>query len=1136
MSEQQPRMVAWFAGVLVFILGALVLLGWALDAAPLKSVLPGWPQMVAATALAFVLAGTALVLTTAEPVSASAPRAEEKLGLVRRRGALGCASLVVLIGLLKLSEYVIGWDLGIDHLVFKESPDMTGSFPLSGMSPATAFTFLLLGSALLLALRSRAYSVFQVLTLLSGLIGWLGVSRYFYGGEPLFPYAQMAMHTALSFLILSAGILCTRTDGGLVALLISKSMGGVSARRLLPPALLVPLILGWLQLQGQRVGWYGAEAGLSLFALSNVIVFGALVWANATSLHRSDTERKRALETLQRSETFLVEAQQIAHVGSLEVYLDDKAASGQERRVWSEEMFRILGFAPGSVEPSQELYLSRVPPEDRQPMLKTYATVLAQGKPSGYEHRVVHPDGSVRFVYGQANLVQDQQTGQPLRMFITVQDITERKQAEEALKNSERRFRALIEHGSDSIAVIDADNNILYLSPSVATVEGYTAEELAGRNGIENTHPDDLPLLHETVQQLLDHPGQPIPVLWRRRHKNGHWIWLEGVATNLLHDPAVQGIVTNYRDVTDRKLAEQKLQAQLERLNLLNRITQAIGERQDLQSIFQVVIRSLEDNLPIDFDCLCLYDSADEALTVASVGVRSEALAMELAMSEQARIPIDQNGLTRCVRGQLVYEPDISQIQFPFPQRLLRGGLHALVVVPLLVESKVFGVLVAARRQPHSFSSGECEFLRQLSEHVALAAHQAQLYSALQQAYDDLRQTQQVVLQQERLRALGQMASGIAHDINNALSPVALYTESLLAQELTLSPHARERLEIVQRAIEDVTQTIAHMREFYRQREPQLTLTPVDLNLLMHQVVGLSRARWSDMPHQRGIVIKLVSELERNLPVIMGVESEIRDTLINLIFNAVDAMPDGGTLTLRTRTSESASVAGEAPPLRRVQVEVTDTGVGMDEKTRQRCLEPFFTTKGERGTGLGLAMVYGMVQRHSADMEIDSTVGEGTTVRLIFAEPIAAASRLNLPGDQGPAPDRLRLLIVDDDPLLLKSLRDTLEGDGHLITVADGGQAGVDAFFAARERGEPFAVVITDLGMPYMDGRKVAAAIKATAPTTPVILLTGWGQRLEAEGEALPHVDRILSKPPKLRELRAALAEATNTATRTTQS
>ena len=308
------------------------------------------------------------------------------------------------------------------------------------------------------------------------------------------------------------------------------------------------------------------------------------------------------------------------------------------------------------------------------------------------------------------------------------------------------------------------------------------------------------------------------------------------------------------REIAERKSAEDRVQSQLARLELLHRITRATGERQDLQSIFQVVIRTLEDHLPIDFTCVCLGEQAGNILTISNVGIRSEALAMELAPVRDSRIDIGQNGLEPCIRGQLVYEPDIGDSAFPFPQRLARAGLRSFVGAPLLVESKVFGVLIAARRPAHGFSSSECEFLRQLSEHVALAAHQTQLYVALQQAYDDLRQTQQAVMQQERLRALGQMASGIAHDINNAISPVALYTESLLETDETLSPRARKYLGTIQRAIEDVAQTVLRMREFYRQRESQLTLAPVQLNRLMQQVLDLSRARWSDMPQQRGIV------------------------------------------------------------------------------------------------------------------------------------------------------------------------------------------------------------------------------------------------------------------------------------------
>jgi signal transduction histidine kinase/ActR/RegA family two-component response regulator len=437
-------------------------------------------------------------------------------------------------------------------------------------------------------------------------------------------------------------------------------------------------------------------------------------------------------------------------------------------------------------------------------------------------------------------------------------------------------------------------------------------------------------------------------------------------------------------------------------------------------------------------------------------------------------------------------------------------------MAPMVVESQVFGVLICARRDLDRFSSGECEFLKQVSEHTALAAHQAQLYAALQQAYDDLRQTQQQVLQQERLRALGQMASGIAHDINNAISPMALYTEALLEREPNLTERGRKQLEIIQRAVDDVAQTVARMGEFYRLREPQVALVPVDLNLLIEHVVDLTRARWSDMAQQRGAAIELKLELDHALPRMAAVESQIRDALVNLIFNAVDAMPQGGPLIIRTRTG-----AGAAQPL--VVLEVIDSGIGMDEETRRRCLEPFFTTKGARGTGLGLAMVYGVAQRHGANLEIESTPGKGTLVRLEFAvAPIAAASSGGVhPTLMSPQ----RILIIDDDPLLLKSLRDALESDGHEVTAANGGQAGINAFVESHAAGTPFPVVITDLGMPHVDGRKVAVTIKASVPATLVLMLTGWGRRLVAEGDVPPGVDQVLSKPPKLADLRAAIAQ-----------
>ena len=715
-------------------------------------------------------------------------------------------------------------------------------------------------------------------------------------------------------------------------------------------------------------------------------------------------------------------------------------------------------------------------------------------------------------------------------------EITERQRTEQRLRDSLTegkrqelvlaQFAAIVESSDDAIAGKNLDGIITSWNRGAQRLFGYSASEIVGqpmRKLIPEEHGDEeRDILARIARgEGTDHfetvrvakGGKPLDV---------------SVSISPIRDGQgrIVGASTIARDITERKQALQKLRTQLERQHLMHRITRAIGERQDLPSIFQVIVRSLEDSLPLDFCCVCLYETTAKVLTVASVGVRSRPLAVELALTQKATIDIDQNGMSRCVRGELVYEPDVTAVNFPFPQRMGKAGLRSFVAAPLLVESQVFGVLMAARRQARGFASGECEFLQQLSEHVALAANQAQLHSVLQQAYDDLRQTQQAALQQEQLRALGQMASGIAHDINNALSPVALYTEALLEKEPGVSERGRGYLATIQRAIEDVSKTVARMREFSRPRESQVVLAPVDINQLVEQVIGLTRARWSDQPQLRGILIELESELSAELPPILGAEGEIRDALTNLIFNAVDAMPEGGTLTVRTKTLTAEPVDGNVVGARPC-AEVSDTGVGMSEATRQHCLEPFFTTKGERGTGLGLAMVYGMVQRHGADLEIESELGKGTTVRLAFpAATRAMCATVEPPEPQAPKRP-LRILIVDDDPIVAESLRDSLHSDGHLVTTADGGRAGIDAFMAAEELGTPFTIVITDLGMPHVDGRKVAATIRAASPKTPIVMLTGWGQSLASEHGVPPEVNRLLPKPPKLRELRVALAELT---------
>lgn len=791
---------------------------------------------------------------------------------------------------------------------------------------------------------------------------------------------------------------------------------------------------------------------------------------------------------------------------------------------WSDTLPPLIGVQPQSMPGSTREWMALIAQEDRARFRDASLHAARTGLGVDVQYRLLRADGE-RVCFRQVIEPLPGQSGFEggMRWFSTIQDITEQEKASEDLRLSEERTRLIIDTALDAVVTMDSAGKITGWSPQAETTFGWTREEALGRSLADTIVPHRYREAHERGIRHYLATGTG-PVLNKRvelaaLHRDGHEFPIDLAITPIRTDSAVS-FSAFARDITERKESQQRLQAHLERLMLLDQVTHAIGERQDLQSIYQVAIRSLEDNMPVDFACVCRHDAEADELVVIRVGVRAHAHG--LAVEEQSHVPIDRNGLSRAIRGEVVYEPDVSEVAFPFPQRLAKVGLKSVIIAPLQSESRVFGVMVAGRRTAHAFSSGDVEFLRQLSSHVALAAQQAELHEALLKAYDELRQSQQTVLQQERLRALGQMASGIAHDINNALSPVALYTESLLERETGLSARGREYLATISQAIEDVAETVARMREFYRPRELQMEMLPVRMNDLVHQVAELTRARWSDIPLEQGIVIEWKTELAEPLPAFLGVESEIREALINLVFNAVDAMPRGGVLTLRTYGVAADPKRGT--PGGSVVVEVADSGMGMDEETRRRCLEPFFTTKGERGTGLGLAMVYGIAERHAAKIDIESAPGHGTSVRISFPVPLSAEAQRKPHAPVAAPIRRMRILVVDDDPVILKSLCESLELDGHAVKVASSGRAGIEAFTEEAASGDGFDIVITDLGMPHVDGREVAAAVKKSERAVPVILLTGWGQRLVADGETPTHVDQVLSKPPKLREVRAALA------------
>ena len=575
-------------------------------------------------------------------------------------------------------------------------------------------------------------------------------------------------------------------------------------------------------------------------------------------------------------------------------------------------------------------------------------------------------------------------------------------------------------------------------------------------------------------------------------------------------------------EITERQRAEAQLQQQFVRISLLNQITQAICDRQDTDSILHVVLHQLEEHMGIDLGIMALFDAGTKSLNVSALCVKNSQLAKKFDLREGGVVPLRDTDFQLCEDGKTVYISDTLKWKAPFVERLAVMGWRSVAAVPLMVEDKLFGMLIAARLKPEGFSSGDSEFLRMLSEHVALAAHQARLHTDLAKAYNDLRATQATVLQQERLKALGQMASGIAHDVNNALSPVIGFADLILKGKYELTADVRKYLGHIRTAGEDIAHIVARLREFYRTREVNEALQQLNLNTLVEQVVDMTRPRWRDIPQSNGITIEVQTQLVTDMPRLAGIESEIREAITNLVLNAVDAMPSGGKITIRTNVIRSdGGDSGSKHPVKAL-VEISDTGTGMSEETRKRCLEPFFSTKGKRGTGLGLAMSYGVMERHEGSIEIESELGKGTTFRLVF--PVRARSCEPAPEKEANAKVQpMQILCIDDESLLRELLKEILERDGHQVVLTDNGQAGLDEFREATQRNEPFDLVITDLGMPYLDGRQVAKTIKSESPRTPVVMLTGWGAFMKEDGSGPTEVDGILSKPPRSRELREML-------------
>ncbi len=533
------------SAVLIMLVGALVLLGWAADIVVLKSIVPGLVPMMANTAAGFVLAGASLWLLRQEPDQAIPPS--------RRRLAWALAAAVTLLGLLTLGEYAFGWELGLDQLLFKDSAAIEHP---GRMAIVTAVGFVLCGAALLVFdLESRrSLHPAELLALLAALIGLLSLVAYGFGAEALYrvmPFSGIALHAAFAFLLLGAALLGARPRRGITAVVAGGSAGGAMARRLLPAAILAPVVLGWLRLQGERAGWYEFEFGLALFALSNVAVFIFLIGWNARVLARLDVERLGALERF-------IKTFHASPIGiSITTMADGRFVDANEAQL------RMFGYRRDELIGRTSLELGLwVEPRARERLIEQ---VRATGSMKGFEAKIRRRDGEIIDTVAAIETIE--LNGERYLLALT-NDVTDIKRSELALKQSEERFSKAFRASPVGIVVSSLpEGRIIDANDAYLAMFGYRRDELIGRTAAELdlwADPED----RATLYRHLEERGRIRDFEARFRKKSGEtgFSLASAERIELNGTPCLLSLMN---DITERKRAEQALRARDEEMRAM---------------------------------------------------------------------------------------------------------------------------------------------------------------------------------------------------------------------------------------------------------------------------------------------------------------------------------------------------------------------------------------------------------------------------------------------------------------------------------------------------------------------------------------------------------------------------------------
>jgi PAS domain S-box-containing protein len=787
--------------------------------------------------------------------------------------------------------------------------------------------------------------------------------------------------------------------------------------------------------------------------------------------HEGDGSERTAEAALRASEERLRVAQAAGGVGTFE-YIPEG-----ERMLVSPEFCRIWGVEVVE-EASIRDFMALIHPDDHDRVDSTHDE-RAESALGPIEYRVVRPDtGEIRWLARRGEPIRDSETGQ-IRWYGVVFDISDRKAAEEALKEREGQLSAFIDQATAGFAQVDLTGRFTLVNDRFCEIAGRSREELLALTLQEITHPEDLPAnLDKFDRAVAD--GTPYAHEKRYVRPDGSIVWVNN-SVSVIRRPSGEpyGVLAVTIDVTERRTAEAAVRENEARL------------------------RALADNLPGGMVYqLATGPGGERRFLFVSQGCEkltgypAEAIMADASLSYAMVVPEDRAALAAASA-----EAIRTRTQFDVQCRFRRadGELRWARVISAPREGPDGATIWDGIQIDVTDQKRAEEMLRDLNE---------TLEQRVAERAEELAIAQEALRQAQKMEAMGQLTGGVAHDFNNLLTPI-LGSLDLLHRKALGGPREQRLIEGALQSAERAKTLVQRLLAFAR-RQP-LQPGPVDLPELVRGMVEL-------VASTSGPQIRIETRMDDDLPYARADANQLEMAILNLAVNARDAMPNGGTVTIAGSVETVAAGSGaDLAPGRYVRLAVADTGIGMDEATLARAVEPFFSTKGVgRGTGLGLSMVHGLAAQLGGALTLDSRPGEGTVAALWLpvsdSVPAHAAVRAASEGlSRGTAGT---VLLVDDEPLVRASTADMLTELGFEVVEADSGQ---DALALIDVRAPD--LVITDHLMPGLSGTDLALILAAERPGIPVLIVSGY-----ADLDGLPADIPRLTKPFRQADLAACVA------------